>query len=222
MIMNYIRNILRYKIDVGGLINFDIVLANFCTFLNLGFWDRLKDKPSEITRSAIATVRRVSLEVIIFCMLLSPVKKIKPFWGVVGFLSGDLLQLVLKDDVSYIAVVFDEYRPLEVRWIFDSTTSDDLSCKRDMDSSNITSIYDTSSFSTSCSKSPEISPTTPQKRFIFFTGENNTQKMMTSNNTRLTVAIADLIVFEDLSFNQFQKPRFKKVLELAITVSKCY
>ena len=53
-------------------------------------------------------------------------------------------------------------------------------------------------------------------------GENNTKKMMTSNETRLTVAIADLIISEGLSFNLSQKPRFKKVLELARTVSKCY
>ena len=45
---------------------------------------------------------------------------------------------------------------------------------------------------------------------------------MTSNETRLTVAIADLIISEGLSFNLSQKPRFKKVLELARTVSKCY
>ena len=46
--------------------------------------------------------------------------------------------------------------------------------------------------------------------------------MMTSNETRLTVAIADLIISEGLSFNLSQKPRFKKVLELAIYASKCY
>ena len=45
---------------------------------------------------------------------------------------------------------------------------------------------------------------------------------MTSNETRLTFAIADLIISEGLSFNISHKPRFKKVLELAITVSKCY
>ena len=53
-------------------------------------------------------------------------------------------------------------------------------------------------------------------------GDNNTQKMMTSNETRLTVAIDDLIISEGLSFNLSQKPRFKKVTELARTVSKCY
>ena len=53
-------------------------------------------------------------------------------------------------------------------------------------------------------------------------GDNNTQKMMTYNETRLTVAITDLMISEGLSFNLSQKPRFKKVLELAKNVSKCY
>ena len=38
---------------------------------------------------------------------------------------------------------------------------------RGMYSSNTTAIYDTSSFSTSCSKSPERNPTTPQKGSFF-------------------------------------------------------
>ena len=46
--------------------------------------------------------------------------------------------------------------------------------------------------------------------------------MMTSNETRLTVAIADLIISEGLSFNLSQRSRFKKVLELARYASKCY
>ena len=45
---------------------------------------------------------------------------------------------------------------------------------------------------------------------------------MTSNETCLKVAIPDLIISEGLSFNISQKPRFKKVLKLARTVSKCY
>ena len=53
-------------------------------------------------------------------------------------------------------------------------------------------------------------------------GDNNTQKMMTSNETCLTVAITDIIIYEVLSFNLSQKPRFKKVLDLARTVSKSY
>ena len=57
---------------------------------------------------------------------------------------------------------------------------------------------------------------------MYFMGDNNTQKMMNSNETRLTVAIADLIISEGLSFNLSQKPRFNKVLELARYASKCY
>ena len=45
---------------------------------------------------------------------------------------------------------------------------------------------------------------------------------MTSNETRLTVLISDLIISEGLYFNLSQKPRFKNVLDLARTVSKCY
>ena len=46
--------------------------------------------------------------------------------------------------------------------------------------------------------------------------------MMTSNETRLTVAIADLVISEGLSFNISQKTRFKKVPDLARNVSKYY
>ena len=45
---------------------------------------------------------------------------------------------------------------------------------------------------------------------------------MTYNDTRLTVTIADIVISEGLSFNLSQKPRFKKVIYLARTVSKCY
>ena len=56
-------------------------------------------------RLAITTVRRVSLEVIIFCVLLYPMEKCT-FFGVVGLISVDVLKLVLKDDVSDAAVIF--------------------------------------------------------------------------------------------------------------------
>ena len=46
--------------------------------------------------------------------------------------------------------------------------------------------------------------------------------MITSNDTRLTIATLDLIISEDLPFNLPQKPRFKKVLELSRNVSKTY
>ena len=46
--------------------------------------------------------------------------------------------------------------------------------------------------------------------------------MMNSNETRLTVAIAHLNISEGFFFNISQKSRFKKVLNLARSVSKCY
>ena len=53
-------------------------------------------------------------------------------------------------------------------------------------------------------------------------GDNNTDKLVTSNETCLTVAIYDLIISEGLYFNLAQKTRPKKVLDLAINVPKSY
>ena len=75
---------------------------------------------------------------------------------------------------------------------------------RSIYSSNITTISDTSSFRKICSTSPESNPTTLQKCSIFFMEDNTTQIIMTSNETRLTVAITDLIISEGLSFNIYQ------------------
>ena len=52
--------------------------------------------------------------------------------------------------------------------------------------------------------------------------ENNTQKTMTPTETCLTVAITDLIISKGIYFNIYQKPRFKKVFDLARTVSERY
>ena len=91
-----------------------------------------------------------------------------------------------------------------------------------MSSSNLTATSDTSSFRKSCRTLPDNNKITPQEVSIFFMGDHNTQKTMTSNEKRLTVAIADLIISEGLSLNISQKPRFKKVLYLERNVSKCY
>ena len=91
-----------------------------------------------------------------------------------------------------------------------------------MYSSNLIAIYDTISFSTSCSTSSDNNQITPQKVSIFFMDDHNTHRIMTSNETRLTVAIADLIISEGLSFNLAQKSRFKKMFDLARNVSKYY
>ena len=53
-------------------------------------------------------------------------------------------------------------------------------------------------------------------------GDNNTQKMMTYNETRLTVSITDIIISVGFSFNISQIPRFKNMNYLEITMSKIY
>ena len=55
-----------------------------------------------------------------------------------------------------------------------------------------------------------------------FMCDQNTQKNMPCNDTRLTVAFYDLLISKGLFFNLAQKPRFKKVLDLARNVSKSY
>ena len=47
-------------------------------------------------------------------------------------MSVDVPQFVLKDDVSDVVEIFDKDIPLELRWIFNYTTSAELSCKREM------------------------------------------------------------------------------------------
>ena len=49
-----------------GMYVLETFLDNSSTFLNIDFWERLKGRPSEIIRSAMAIVRRVLLEVINF------------------------------------------------------------------------------------------------------------------------------------------------------------
>ena len=50
----------------------------------------------------------------------------------------------------------------------------------------------------------------------------NFQESITSNETHLTISIADTIISVSLSFNIHQKTRFKKVLGLARHVPKTY
>ena len=51
---------------LGGLHVLETSLVNSSIFLNIGFWWILKERPSEIIRSAVAIVRQVSLEVFHF------------------------------------------------------------------------------------------------------------------------------------------------------------
>ena len=50
--------------------------------------------------------------------------------------------------------------------------------------------------------------------FPVFGGNKNLPKLINHNQAHLTVEIADLIVYEGLSFNIYRKHKFMKVLEL--------
>ena len=57
---------------------------------------------------------------------------------------------------------------------------------------------------------------------LIFGVDGNSQKSITSSETCITIAIADLIISEGFSSNIFQKHIFKEVLELARNVSKTF
>ena len=50
----------------------------------------------------------------------------------------------------------------------------------------------------------------------------NSQNPITSNETYLTVAIADIIIYDGLSFNIGPKPILEKVMELSRYISNNY
>ena len=81
--------------------------------------------------------------------------------------------------------------------------------------SNITAILDQSLFITASTISSNIRPTSNQQGSLLFFCDKISQKMMYSDKNHLAVSTANLIISELLSFNIYQKPRFKKVLYLA-------
>ena len=46
------------------------------------------------------------------CVLWSPIKNIESFWGFILLLPYDMLHILLKDDISDVAVIFDDDIPL--------------------------------------------------------------------------------------------------------------
>ena len=67
-------------------------------FLNL-FWARLKERPSEIITSAMAKVRRVSLEAITFLEFPSIPKTSRPFEKLLDLLSVVIFDAELKTEI---------------------------------------------------------------------------------------------------------------------------
>ena len=93
---------------------------------------------------------------------------------------------------------------------------------RSMPLSNITTISDMSSFRTCSNTTYDSNQIIHKKGYLIFGSDNFFQKSITSNETYLTIAIYDLIIYEGLSFNLAQKPIFKNILELARNVLRDY
>ena len=103
------------------------------TFSNIGFWERLKGRPSEIIRSAIAKVRRALLELINFWDFPSIPKTSEPFEKLMELLSLVIFDAEVKHEYSDELVSFDEVILFELWWMVDSMAEDDLLCRLVMD-----------------------------------------------------------------------------------------
>ena len=118
---------------LGVIYVLKIFLDNSSTILNLGSWERLKGKPSDIIRSSIAIVRRVSLEVINFWEFPSIPKTSEPFENLLGLLSDDIFDAEEKPEITNELMSFDVVIFLELRWMLDSMAADDLFFRLVMD-----------------------------------------------------------------------------------------
>ena len=104
-------------------------LSSPSIFLNLGFWERLKEWLSEIIRPAMEIVRRVSLEVINFWELPSISKTGEPSEKLLELLTVVIFDAELKPGISDELVSFDEVIILELWCMVDSMAAEDLFCK---------------------------------------------------------------------------------------------
>ena len=120
MIMNYIQNILGYRISVWKLVIFWHISYQIQYLLEPSFFklDWNKDPEKNEIRNCYYKACLVGSHY--FMCIVVTNKNIEPFWVVIWFLSGDMLHIVLKDDVYDVAVRFYEDIPLELCWIFDS------------------------------------------------------------------------------------------------------
>ena len=118
---------------LGGLYVLETFLENSSTFLNLGSWAKLKVWPSDIIGSAIAIVRRVSLEVINFWEFPSIPKISEPFKKLLELLSDDIFDAEEKPEMTDELFSFDEVITLELWWMVDLMAEDDLFCRLVMD-----------------------------------------------------------------------------------------
>ena len=78
-------------------------------------------------------------------------------------------------------------------------------------SSNDTNASEISGFTYASNITSESNSRSFINGSLIFGIDRNSQKIITSNDTRLTIAIADINISEALLFNLTQKPRFKPI-----------
>ena len=100
---------------LGRIYVFKTFLDNSSTFLNLGFWEILQERPSDTIRSDMEILRRVSLEVINFLELPSITKTSEPFEKLLEVLSDDKIDAEETPEITDELVSFDEVIFLELR-----------------------------------------------------------------------------------------------------------
>ena len=81
--------------------------------------------------------------------------------------------------------------------------------------SNNPNISEMSTFSSASNITTESTSRKFSNGSLIFGIDGSFQKNITSNDTSLTIAIADINISEGFSFYLAHKPRFKKVMELA-------
>ena len=77
-------------------------------------------------------------------------------------------------------------------------------------------------FSSASNITTEINSRSVSNASFIFGIDGNSQRPISSNETRLTIDIYDIIILEGLFFNLSQKPGFKKLMEFASNISKNY
>ena len=81
-------------------------------------------------------------------------------------------------------------------------------------SSNDTNSSEMSGFSSASTITTESNSRSSSNGSLIFGSDGNSQKLITSNETCLTITIADLIISEGLYYNLLQKQILKNILEL--------
>ena len=88
--------------------------------------------------------------------------------------------------------------------------------------SNDLNISDLSSFSTTSNIATEIIAISNSNGSLIFVIDGKSHKSISSNETHITVSIADLIIYEGYSLSSFSKPGSKKVVYMARNISNTY